>query len=375
MPSKRTVSLTGRVTQFYLSAGLSAGLSAVLSGILAVLLCGCEEIKVEKRGVSPDGGATSITHPDERHLCGLVQLTSSGSNRQGSLDATNKRLVWLCRPDSSSYYQIQIKTVATEAVQVVAGGNLYRGVVFAPDGRSLLYAEAPRRLDSDRADRQSTEVLEQAAGRYTPPITDPRDWQFDPGFDLVSNGCDGAHPLALTTRPGFDAEASFGWDGQEILFTSLVHHSSRLMLMAAGGGDPVPVLSFPGYAGGARLAPSGHRIVFHGARRDGRPGSAIYICNRDGSELQVVADSGIYNLSPSWHPEENHIIYSSNGVEHDFELFLVSTDGTSPERLTHSPGFDAFPVFSRDGRLLIWTGQRGAAGTNRTQLFQATWIP
>jgi len=42
----------------------------------------------------------------------------------------------------------------------------------------------------------------------------------------------------------------------------------------------------------------------------------------------------------------------------NFELYTINVDGTGLERITFSDGFDGFPMFSPDGRQLVWISHR-----------------
>jgi len=56
-----------------------------------------------------------------------------------------------------------------------------------------------------------------------------------------------------------------------------------------------------------------------------------------------------------------------------FNLYLIDLDGENLERVTHSETFDAFPVFSNDGKKLIFSSNRNNGGGRDTNLFIAEW--
>ena len=56
-----------------------------------------------------------------------------------------------------------------------------------------------------------------------------------------------------------------------------------------------------------------------------------------------------------------------------FNLYVVNLDGTGLQQVTHDPVFDAFPMFSFDGKKLIWSSNRNNKGTRDTNLFVAEW--
>ena len=59
----------------------------------------------------------------------------------------------------------------------------------------------------------------------------------------------------------------------------------------------------------------------------------------------------------------------------NFELYAINVDGTGLERITYSEGFDGFPMFSPDGKKLVWASNRNAKAPHETNIFIADWIP
>ena len=58
----------------------------------------------------------------------------------------------------------------------------------------------------------------------------------------------------------------------------------------------------------------------------------------------------------------------------NFDLYLVNLDGSGLEQITFDDQFDGFPMFSPDGKSLVWASNRGdAAGTHDTNLYLADW--
>ena len=58
----------------------------------------------------------------------------------------------------------------------------------------------------------------------------------------------------------------------------------------------------------------------------------------------------------------------------DAQRFKIDNiDGKNLERVTHSETFDAFPVFSNDGKKLIFSSNRNNGGGRDTNLFIAEW--
>jgi Tol biopolymer transport system component len=53
---------------------------------------------------------------------------------------------------------------------------------------------------------------------------------------------------------------------------------------------------------------------------------------------------------------------------------LINTDGTGLKQITFSPEFDGFPMFSRDGKKLVWGTNRHGAVRGETNIFIADWV-
>ena len=59
-----------------------------------------------------------------------------------------------------------------------------------------------------------------------------------------------------------------------------------------------------------------------------------------------------------------------------FDIFMIDIDGKNKEQITNSGTFDAFPMFSFDGKKIAFASNRQADGkpTRATNVFVADWI-
>jgi Tol biopolymer transport system component len=53
---------------------------------------------------------------------------------------------------------------------------------------------------------------------------------------------------------------------------------------------------------------------------------------------------------------------------------MINSDGTSLEKISYDKTFDAFPMFSFDGKKIIFSSNRNNKGTRDTNLFIADWV-
>ena len=58
----------------------------------------------------------------------------------------------------------------------------------------------------------------------------------------------------------------------------------------------------------------------------------------------------------------------------DFDLYMIKTDGTGLERITYNDTFDGFPMFSPDGKKLVFASNRNAKTRGDTNIFIADWV-
>ena len=113
----------------------------------------------------------------------------------------------------------------------------------------------------------------------------------------------------------------------------------------------------------------------------------ITVCNRDGSGFHQITKNGCANFAPYWLPDDRRIIFASNmrGMEEaqrsgdrskagNFDLFVVREDGSELEQITTSPEFDSFPMFSPDGRYLVFASNRFGSRPGETNVFVAQWV-
>jgi serine/threonine protein kinase/Tol biopolymer transport system component len=105
----------------------------------------------------------------------------------------------------------------------------------------------------------------------------------------------------------------------------------------------------------AAVSPDGMRVAVS-LRRQGR--IRLNVMSDDGTGLMPVADTLDVRGSASWSPDGNWLVtgaFDANGQG----VFKVPVGGGAPVRLVAKAGFD--PVWSPDGRLIVYTGDVVAA--------------
>ncbi len=335
----------------------STVVTSLLVGLCALLATGCDEIKIDRRHRAPPDEKTAATTAAEHHLDDVRRLTGAGLNRQASFNDNDTRIVWLCRPAPDEQFGIRVMNAdGSSPVPIDTGPGRRHDPVFTPGSGGILYAAATGAAAGD------------------PAGDDPAGlWLFDASLDLWLAGPDGLAPRALTTTPGYDAEGSYSWGGSRIFCASQRAGRGALVMMEADGRDARELLVMDGYVGGPQASPDGSRLVFHATPPGETRSLEIYTADLTGGNLRRLTAFEATSFAPVWHPSQQLILFASNAEGHDMELYMIRPDGTGLERVTFSPGFDGFPAFSRDGRLLLWTSARGTGQSRETQIYRANW--
>lgn len=334
---------------------------------------------------------------NERHLRNVRQLTAGGKNAEAYFSFDGSRLIFQSTKDPASQTlgdcdQMYVMDLDGKNVHRVSTG--YGAATcgyFFPGGRRVLYS--------------STHM----AGLQCPPKPKrgPKyRWALD-DYEIYSVRLDGRELHRLTFSPGYDAEATVSPNGKTIVFTSVREGDIDLYSMNIDGTGLKRLTDDVGYDGGAFYSPDSKRIVYR-AQHPGTPEEReayqallsrnlmessnleLFVMNADGSGKQQVTRNGASNFAPFFHPDGQRIIFTSSGRPSaqakepalslskgrpSFHLYLVNDDGAGLEQITVEGRFNSFPMFSPDGKLLVWVSDRNAKEPDEYNVFLAEWVP
>lgn len=307
-------------------------------------------------------------HDESRWIRNIRQLTrvDMGLARSGEayFSPDGQTVAFQAYPTDRSEYQIYVMNLDGSGLKMISTGvGATTCAYFSPDGRRVLFAANhldPRPV----APPGST----QPAGKRS------YSWSFYPGMDLFEYTLDGGKLRQLTSEPGYDAEGSYSPDGKLIVFTTMRGDDQDIWICNADGSEPRPVVTARGYDGGPFFSPDGKRIVYRSDRR-GDETMQIFVNTLDGKSERAITSHDTLHWCPFWHPSGRWIIYTRGdhgGGPPRYDLYLVSDDGRETHRVTSEAAFDGLPVFSPDGKKLMWTSRRG--GLASPQVFVADFV-
>ena len=100
--------------------------------------------------------------------------------------------------------------------------------------------------------------------------------------------------------------------------------------------------------------------------------------DRDGKNRRQVTHLDASTFAPFPYPNDKRVIFSTNLVDPQkraFNLFAINTGGGFLEQITFKSRFYGFPMFSRDGKKLVWASSRNSSGKGREiNVFTADWV-
>ena len=220
----------------------------------------------------------------------------------------------------------------------------------------------------------------------------------------------------LTHGEGTNLDPNLSPDGRRIAFSSNRSGSFDIWLMDTYGRKLVRLTSMPGDEVGPRWSPDGKEIAFLSVERQ----TGIWVMNLvslrarqliEATEVQndfewspnslmLVYESktaGNWTIStvdafghrtqltapdcsskyPSWSPDGRQIVFSSNRLSRNYEIWILNTDGNGLKQLTTASGFSIKPrINPLDGRVLFLSNRSNywdlwvmnADGTNQSQV-------
>ncbi len=240
-------------------------------------------------------------------------------------------------------------------------------------------------------------------------------------------------PTPLFERPGYCAEGSWDPTGRFVLYANVdpakqtgEKPDADIFVYDTVTKAQTPLVVAPGYDGGPFFAPGGKRIIY----RSDRAGTDLlqvyasdlrYEKSPDGTQVptgierehQLTGNEHV-NWGPFWNPSGEFLIYATSEMGHkNYEVFALrvdeaalsvaasaASDRTGPvvtgapgftpgkttpapsvaipdlarARVTFAPGADVLPVFSADGKWMMWTAQRGDVVAGETKPSSQLWI-
>jgi Tol biopolymer transport system component len=345
---------------------------------MLVLLAGCVK-KAEKVAETPAYPVTPTLFEGETHFANLKQITFGGQNAEAYFSHDGAELIFQSTRDSAECDAIyRMNADGTNVRQVSSGEGSTTCSFIAPDNQSIIYA--------------STYL----GGAECPPKPDMSRgyiWALYDTYDIFKADPDGSNLVRLTATDGYDAEGVYSPQGDKIIFTSVRDGDLDLYMMNPDGSNVERLTNEIGYDGGAFFSLDGKWICWRASRPGGadladylellsegliRPSRLeIYVMSLEKRDPIQLTDNGAANFGPYFHPDGQRVIFASNMADpqgRDFDLWMVDIATKELERITYCDSFDGFPMFTHDGKKLVFASNRDGLVQGETNIFIADWV-
>jgi Tol biopolymer transport system component len=347
--------------------------------VCAFLLVSC----IKKNGlVEPEHGLR-----DDFRLRNITQLTFDGDNGEAYFSRDGNRLIFQSNRGGYSCDKIWIMNIdGSEKRMVSPDHGAHTCSFFFPGGEKIVFASTSH-LGGDCPPKP-----EKPAGVHYV-------WPLYP-YDIFISNTDGSGLKRITDNQKYDAEPIISSDGKDIAFGSQRSGDFDIYIMNADGSNVRRLTDRVGYDGGPWFSPDGKKIVWRAWYPETEDEHElwrrcmendyivafpldIWIMNVDGSGKKRLTNNGATNWAPSWHPDGKRIIFSSNMDDwredikkfgHNFEIYVINANGTGLGRITFNDVFDSFPMFSPDGKSLVFASNRNPKKPRATDIYIADWV-
>ena len=330
----------------------------------------------------------TLHYPEEKHFKNLQQLTFGFDNAEAYWSYDGKYICFqrTAAKEGVPCDQIFIGKLPKEGEKftykmISAGKGRTTCSFFTKDSRHIIYASTHESADS------------------CPPLPDRSKygnkyiWPIYNSYDIYMADLNGKIEKKLTNTAGYDAEATLSPDGTKMIFTSVRNGDLDLYVMNLKTGIIKQITNTLGYDGGAWFSPDGKKIVWRASRPTTETEISeykhllknnlvaptqmeVFIANADGSNAKQVTHLGKANWASNFLPDGKIIFCSDYEYErgYPFNMYIMNQDGTDIQKISHDKTFDAFPMFSHDGKKIIFCSNRNNHGTHDTNIFIADWV-
>lgn len=309
---------------------------------------------------------------EAKYLDNVQQVTHDFAKAgEGYFSPDGATTIFQAEPTTYPFYQIYTLDLTSlnegaEPNLISTGRGRTTCSYFRPDGKKVIFASShldPQMAATEQAERdqRAEDARTGKRRRYS--------WDFDPHMEIFEANPDGTELKRLTDAKGYDAECAYSPDGEQIVFCSDRDGDPDLYIMNADGSDVRQLTNQDGYDGGPFFSPDGDWVIYR-TDREKEGYLQIHAISVDGEhDIALTSNEGV-NWAPYWHPTEPWIIWC--GADHsnpkarpNYDLIVMKYEvedgvirGGKQVTITSSPAADVLPVFSPNGKRLMWTSNR-----------------
>lgn len=290
-------------------------------------------------------------------------LTSLGQNSEPSFSLDGTRLLFVSRERAAhrqaQVYELDLLKMSERRVTFQDGD--VSGPSYFPSGDRILYASSTDEI------KEEPYVLKRLKETYLAP--EPRASNEEVA-ELYEQTLDGNELTRLTDRPGLDKDPALG---KNMLVYSAKEGEQTHLYLIKGKQAPHRLSNEPAHDESGHFSIDGLALTWSRRSEDSQT-ARIMLTDGDFRTPRALTSSGFLDLQPTWHPNHEEIVFSSNRgsqTKDVFNLYSIDRKGQCLKRLTHVEGLLLHPVFHPDGKQVAFTLVR----QGQSQVYIMDYLP
>lgn len=186
---------------------------------------------------------------------------------------------------------------------------------------------------------------------------------FDGRWQLYITDLETGHIRRAHRSNGDDMQPAWSPDGKTIAFISNRDGNDELYLLNVAIGMARPLAPHPGKDGHPKWSADGRSIVFNRTLdprdTDGDRDAAIMTVDARGFGTETLSDTDNIETFPSLSPDGSKVAFvewiKSDNSDPAGDIVIVDIASGERQNLTHSPAFDAYPIWGPRGDWIYYS--------------------
>ena len=176
-------------------------------------------------------------------------------------------------------------------------------------------------------------------------------------YRLVVADYDGENEVIVTEDDDPIMSPAWSPDSRRIAYVSFDGNRSAIYVQQLRSGKHIKVSSDPGINGAPSFSPDGRKLVLTLGGVDGN--LDIYVLDLASKQKKRLTTHRAIDTEGTWSPDGRYIYFTSDRAGGP-QIYRMSANGGSPERVTFEGSYNARPRLSPDGdKLAVLTLDRG----------------
>lgn len=176
-------------------------------------------------------------------------------------------------------------------------------------------------------------------------------------YSLIVSDQDGENEYTIMESTDPIMSPAWSPDSRQLSYVSFEGNQSSIFVQTLRTGNRFKVSSKPGINGAPSFSPDGRKLVITLGGVDGNPD--IYVLDINSRRTTRLTTHRAIDTEGTWSPDGRYIYFTSDRSGGP-QIYRISADGGTPERVTFEGSYNARPRLSPDGaRLAMVHNDRG----------------